>query len=53
VRLTTGLLRRPIPRLCEEDAPIVPPPDTVFVEGDRPPVLYAPDGTPLVRVIGF
>ena len=40
----------------DEDAPIVPPPGTFTVDrGDRKPVLYLPDGRPLVRdqIIGF
>ena len=37
-----------------DDQPIVPPPATVTVELERKPVLYQPDGTPLVRrPIGF
>jgi hypothetical protein len=44
--------RVPTPQLCD-DAPIMPPPGSVTVHDDRPVVLYAPDGSPLVRRIGF
>jgi hypothetical protein len=47
------LRRRPTPQLCDEDLPIVPPPASVTVEDGRQPVLYAADGTPLVRRAGF
>ncbi len=32
-----------------DDAPILPPPSSLTVEFERKPVLYLPDGTPLVR----
>ncbi len=37
-----------------DDPPVVPPPATFTVETERKPVLYLPDGTPLVkRPVGF
>jgi hypothetical protein len=53
VRLTRAPQRRPPPRLLEQEWPIVPPPATLTVYDDRGAVLFAPDGTPLVRAIGF
>jgi hypothetical protein len=45
--------RPPQPRLCDDDAPIIRPPDTVVVHDDRSAVLYTADGAPLVRQAGF
>lgn len=40
------------PTACE-DAPIVPPPDSVTVEFVRKVILYLPDGRILARKAGF
>jgi hypothetical protein len=38
----------------DDESPIVPPPNNFTVETERKPVLYAADGTPLVkRPIGY
>jgi hypothetical protein len=55
MRLSVDRIRRTparTPQLCD-DAPIVPFPATITVADDRPTVLYTPDGSPLVRRIGF
>ena len=41
------------PKAWDDDNPIVRPPETMTVELDRKPVLYLPDGTVLVRKVGF
>lgn len=44
--------RRPVVK-AERDVSEVPPPSEMTVQGEPRVVLYRPDGTPLVRQIGF
>jgi hypothetical protein len=40
--------------MSTDDQPIIPPPASVTVEMERKPILWLPDGTPLVRrPVGF
>jgi hypothetical protein len=45
--------KKPAPKLCAEDMPVVPPPSSLRVDLERKPVLYLPDGRVLVRRVGF
>jgi len=49
------MTRRDILRVVTggEDPPVIPPPATINVLVARTPMLYASDGTPLVRKIGY
>jgi len=39
--------------VASDDAPVIPPPNSVQVEAVPRVVLYAHDGTPLQRKMGF
>lgn len=45
--------RRPTPKACDDDRPVVNPPDSVTTYDDRAPVLWTHDERPLVRRIGY
>ena len=38
---------------ASEEWPIIQPPASVNIPKDKQVILYTPDGTPLVRKIGF
>lgn len=46
-------MKRKVPRNCNDENFIVPPPSTVVVEVEPKIVLYKADGTPLKRQISY
>jgi hypothetical protein len=41
------------PKAGWDDEFVIPPPSSVDVSPDKKIILYKPDGTPLIRPIGF
>jgi hypothetical protein len=56
MRLVVQRPRARIIRACDDDQPIIPPPNTVTVDydPDKPPLLWLDEaGSCLVRAVGF
>lgn len=51
--LTAVRVPRRVERACDDEQPILRPPDSITVIDEREVVLYTPDGRALVRRAGF